>query len=99
MCRAGDERPHKAHPKQGVGSASRREPRARCPAINASVFLHWRVLHDFHCSEFALLRRLPDCRQRAINDFSTGIVTTMGAIAGYSNGTDTQDEFVVLDAW
>jgi hypothetical protein len=31
--------------------------------------------------------------------YSTGIVTTMGAVAGYSNGTDTQDEFVVLDAW
>ncbi len=42
---------------------------------------------------------MPDDRQRAINDYSTGIVTTMGAIAGYSNGTDTQDEFVVLDAW
>jgi hypothetical protein len=42
---------------------------------------------------------MPDDRQRAINDYSTGIVTTMGAVAGYSNGTDTQDEFVVLDAW
>ena len=31
---------------------------------------------------------MPDDRQRAINDYSTGIVTTMGAIAGYSNGTD-----------
>ena len=38
-------------------------------------------------------------QQQAINDYSTGIVTTMGAIAGYSNGTDTQEEFVVLDAW
>jgi len=25
---------------------------------------------------------MPDDRQRAINDYSTGIVTTMGAIAG-----------------
>jgi hypothetical protein len=38
-------------------------------------------------------------QQQAINDYSTGIVTTMGAVAGYSNGTDTQDEFVVLGAW
>jgi hypothetical protein len=42
---------------------------------------------------------MPDDRQRAINDYSTGIVTTMGAIAGYSNGTDTQDELVVLGTW
>jgi hypothetical protein len=55
--------------------------------------------HGFDFRPKSAARRHLDEKQRAINGYSTGIVTTIGAIAGYSNGTDTQDAFVVLGAW